>query len=458
MKKPFLFFIMTVLLVGPGKVLQAQLQEVTTLDGWMAPQNALARQYTNEKTIYYFDDGPNHYFVLQDNSIPNQVTIAEFFPFLEVHDFEIYQNIVYFCGKFPNSGNPYGIVGFIKVDDLFYFNGPYNMSIVNNLTLWGYYTNTPMTSCDRMDLFVDYNGLVHMAIVGELVHGSGSSALRRTFADIWFNGSDWIGNVMYQKDDLYKPTDITCTDDAVVITAYDDDNKGAILLVYKKDEHFPSLPVYSHVFRIDDPMVIADNVLVERLNGNDVVVTNHFQDPSTGDYGTALHYIPDVINLPNTGNFESYHIIHGVPYGPQMDIRYNKNEDRLLLLHDIDYPQLGLPTPTFFSFMGYNLPSLTLEAWFRPNLDIKSIMSIDNRLIDPQLSLGGIFGPTAEPLMGMKNSPDQGCYDFILDNYTQLYPNFFPGRIDEPYMDFFHSNIILYTNSYDKNTTIHCSH
>ncbi len=443
MKKTFHLFIMAMLLIGSGNVLHAQPTQVSALDGRATPKNALSRQYTDEECIYYFDDGTDHYFVLQNVGDPDNAIIASFPSFLELHDFEIYQDIIYFCGKFPNTGNPYGIVGFIKVHELFYNNGPYNMSIVNYLYFGTIYSNTHMTSCDRMDLFEDNTGIVHMAIVGELAHSPSYYELRRTFADIWFDGTNWIGNVMYHKDDLYKPTDITCTDNAVVVSAYDELHRGTILLVYKKAAHFPCLPFYSYAIKIDDPTLIEDNVLIERLREDDVVVTNLFKDPATGDYGTALHYIQDVTSLPSTGNFQSYHIIHGMPYAPQIDFRYNKEEDRLLLLHDIDYPQLGLSTQTFFSFDGYNLPSLTMEAWFRPDMDIK-MMSIDNRQIYSRLTIGGIFNPTAEPLMVLKDSPTQGCYDFIHDSYIPLLPNFYPGTMDEPYMDYYNSNINIY--------------
>lgn len=119
MKKTFHLFIMAMLLIGSGNVLHAQPTQVSALDGRATPKNALSRQYTDEECIYYFDDGTDHYFVLQNVGDPDNAIIASFPSFLEVHDFEINQDIIYFCGKFPNGGNPYGIVGFIKVHDLF---------------------------------------------------------------------------------------------------------------------------------------------------------------------------------------------------------------------------------------------------------------------------------------------------------------------------------------------------
>ena len=457
MKRHFLFLVMAVLLVGPGQMLQAQLPEVSTLPGLQPPQSSITRQYKDKMAIHYYDDGSKHYFVLQDPGNPNQAILADFFPYLEIHDFEIYQGVLYFCGKFPNGGNPYGIVGFVKIDDLFYNNGIYNISIVNSLYLWGSSTNTPMTSCDKMDLFEDSYGYVHLAIVGELSHGSYYySNLRRTYADIWYDGYAWKGNVMYHKDDLYKPTDITCTDNAVVVTAYDEDRNGAILIVHKKYDQFPIYPAYSHVIKIDDPMVIAKNVLVERLRDDDVVVTNHYKDPHTGEIGTALHSIHNILALESTGNFDSYHVVHGTLRSPRMDMRYNKVDNNLLLVHDIDCPQLGLNTPTFFSYQGNNLSCLFMYTWFKTEQDTKDIYSRDNHQDANLLSLSGNCGSLTKPMMCIKNSTSTGCYSSTKVIYTHRSSNFFPGKWDNICMDFSNTNIIIPVNSKDIPLDIYC--
>lgn len=447
--------VMAALLVGLGNVLNAQPTQLSSLVGQAIPKNSLSRQYTTDECIYYFDDGTDHYFVLQSVGDPDNAIIASIPSFIELHDFEIYQDNIYFCGKIPSSVNPYGIVGSIGVYDLFFNNGTYNTSTVDNL----YFGTTPtyvhMTSCDRMDLFEDINGVVHLAIVGELAHSQTYMELRRTFADIWFDGTNWFGKVMYHKEDLYKPTDITCTNNAVVVSAYDELHRGAILLVYKKMASFPTAPIYPYTIKIDDPFLLEDNVLVERLREDDVVVTNFFKDPTTGDFGTALHYVLNVTTLPSTGNLQSYHIIHGAPNAPQTDLRYNRAEDRLLLLHNIVYPHLGIPAQTFFSFNDYYLPLLSMEAWFRPDMDIE-MMSIDNRKIYSRFTIGGIFNPTSEPLMVLKDSPVQGCFDFVPDSYISLSPRYSPGTMDEPIMDFFHLNTIRNQNTQPNSINRYC--
>lgn len=78
MKKTFHLFIMAMLLIGSGNVLHAQPTQVSALDGRATPKNALSRQYTDEECIYYFDDGTDHYFVLQNVGDPDNAIIASF--------------------------------------------------------------------------------------------------------------------------------------------------------------------------------------------------------------------------------------------------------------------------------------------------------------------------------------------------------------------------------------------
>lgn len=455
MKKHYLLSSIVVLLFGCANVVYAQPTQLASLEGRAKPNNALSRQYTIGESIYYFEDDTAHYFVLQNEAVPDDAILAPFPSFLEVHDFEIYQDVMYFCGKYPNGGTPYGLVGFVNVPELFNSNGPYNLSIVDYLTFDYEPTNAHMTSCNRMDVFEDDIGIVHMAIVGEIAHTYDLGTSNSTFADIWFDGSDWMGSVMYHKDDLYKATDITCTDDAVVVSAYDENHKGPVILVYKKIERFPTVPVYPYAIHVVDPQLIGDNVLVERLSANDVVVTNHFYDSGTNEYGTAIHFIQEVINLPSIGSLQSNHIIHGMPNAPQIDFRYNKEEDRLLLLHNIDYNQPGVPARTFFSFSGYGLSVANVEVWFRQNDDIE-MMSIDNRYIYSRLTVGGVFEPTAEPLMVLKDSPLLGCYDFVPDSCVPIFSTFYPDTLDDSYLDFLHPNISLYSNIQDNHINPIC--
>lgn len=182
-------------------------QEITVLDGYPPLKNNIVRQYLFNMDIHYCEDGTNHYFILYDLANPNMVIKASFPAYLYIRDFEVFEDMVYFCGVFPNGGNQMGFVGQISVSDLFYDNGPYNIGILN-YTMLGVNHNIPyeahMASCDRMDIFRDKGGrgVVHLAVVGEIEHGyTYNPPLRKTVGDFWCDGVDWKGMALYQKSD-----------------------------------------------------------------------------------------------------------------------------------------------------------------------------------------------------------------------------------------------------------------
>lgn len=209
MKKIVLLIaVLTGLVFGTGGVWA---QEVTTLMGLGTPQKNLVRQYTATQSIHYIEIGTNHFFVLHDLSDHDSVITAYFPTDYHVNDFEIYHDTVFFCGIMPNGGNPFGIAGFISVNDLFYSGLDYNICIIDYLFSGNDSIPTHLTSLDRMDLFED-DGTVHIATVGEMALAADYSNLRRTACDLWFNRplSRWWGTVQHQKDDLYSTGVLKC--------------------------------------------------------------------------------------------------------------------------------------------------------------------------------------------------------------------------------------------------------
>lgn len=412
-------------------------QEIVTLNGFPTLKNAVARQYTADRSVYYCEDEESRYFVLYDLSTPTSVIVSQFPSFLNVNDFEVFDDTVFFCGTFPQSGNPYGFVGQISVQDLFYNNALYNFGVIDNIPIPSCPLNPHLTACYRMDVFRD-GGHVHFAVVGELEHSlTYGTALRRTACDIWFNGSDWVGEVLFQKEDYYKTSDITCTNNHVVVSAYDDDKNYSILLVFNKTTDFPSYPIAINSFRIKDRRY-DDNILVERLKDNDVAVSHYYEEFGAGRYGTAVHYINDVSTLPTPLSHFSLHYLHGTnqPISILRDMRYCGlfMSDALLLLHDIDNPLWVSPTSTIFEFEAYNLPLMTAQAWHAS--DNVSLFSVDNRVFTPLFSLVGNHNIISEPMLTLKTSGTKNCFDARLFTYNDVTADFSTGPLDTETLGF----------------------
>lgn len=192
--------ILSLLALFASCALSLQAQEISTLDGYPPLDYSVVRQYTNNKNIHYCDDGTQHYFLLYDITTPNTAIWASFPSYLFVKDFEIKDDVVYFCGTFPNGGNPWGFVGQISVADLFYNNGTYNIGFLNQTVSRdnNYFCREHMVSCSDMDVFTDKESdFVHLAVVGDFEHYLNDNPEQsKTSAEIWFDGTTWVGNAI----------------------------------------------------------------------------------------------------------------------------------------------------------------------------------------------------------------------------------------------------------------------
>lgn len=412
-------------------------QDIVKLTGFPSLKNAVARQYTPSQSIYYCEDSEMHYFVLYDLANLTNVIVAEFPSFLDLKEFEVFDDTVFFCGTFPQSGNPYGFVGQISVQDLFYNNGQYNFGTYLHLVVAPCPYAPFLASCDRMDVFRSGDH-VHFAVVGELEESATyGTALRRTASDIWFNGSVWVGQSLFQKENYYKTSDITCTENLVVVSAYDDEKDYSVLLAFNKIPNFTSSPIANMSYRINDRR-FDDNILVERLLFDDVAVTHYFENSTDGSYGTAVHHINNVASLPTPLSHFSLHYTHGfnTPISVLRDIRFNALDEEigpLLLLHDIDEPLWNSPVSTIYDFDVYTLPSLTAQAW-HANDDV-SLFSVDNRVQYPLFSLVGNHNSSYEPLLTLKISGANNCYNAVPIKYKDVPVKFSTGPLDDYTLD-----------------------
>lgn len=428
MKKQFLFYL--ALTLSLAEFVRAQ--DIVTLTGLPPLKNAVSRQYTPNQSIYYCNDGVSHYFVLYNLGNPSSVIVAEFPSYLELKDFEVFEDMVFFCGVFPQSTTPWGFVGQISVQDLFYNNGPYNLATHFQLNIAPCPPTAYIATCDRMDVFKD-GGYVHLAIVGELEHSLYyGTSLHHCAFDIWFDGTNWQGRALYQKEEYYKPCDITCTENYVVVTAYDNNLDYSVLLVFDKITGYPSFPIVNKSFRLNDRR-FDSIILVERLHGNDIAVSHYYDDRGTGSYGTAVHYINDVSTLPTPLYHFSLHYPHGsnAPISFLRDLRFNAGETRgsLQLLHDIDAPLWTSPVSTIFDFDVYSLPLLTAQAWHAD--DDVSLFSVDNRVQYPYFTLAGNHNRSGEPLLTLKTSGSDICYKPLLIEYRNVNIKFSTGEFEE---------------------------
>ena len=382
--------------------------------------SSIVRQYQDNFSVHYCSDvNGNHYFVLTENDRYEKTIVASFPTFLDVHDFEIFDRIVYFCGTQPMNSISGGFVGFISVDDLFFNNGQYTFGFIN------YIVTAPrasMTSVDRLDVF-ETGGVVHLAVVGDQVQGANiSPSYRRTVGDLWIDPSsgNWTGRILYQKDNHNKPMDITCTENHVVASAFDDTYDKVILLVFDKTSGFTDFPTYADALAIKSYCQLADrDVRVERLQGDDVALSYCYYNPRTSKSGTALLYLQNVAAYPFFPNYWAIHIDHTLSFGLR-SLRSNHARDRVYLLQDMETPIWSNRTSSVIDFDINAYPALNVHVWGTGHA---SLFSLDVRGCREDLSMGGNANSTLKPLFSFGRLGDAGCMTSVVPYYDDITPD-----------------------------------
>ena len=427
MKSKFFIFIAMAFLMGWFSGI-ASGQEISFSPNLKGPSTCV-RQYMDSPsstlTIYYVDAGGSGHFLLYDNATPTTATASQLPNGYTVSEFEILNDTVYFCGTYSQAGSSVGIVGFISVGDLFYNNGNYTIGHIESI---GVMPTIKFFSFDRMDLYVDANNIVHFALVGPTDHGG----YRRSVADIWYdphNNHPWVGSFLYQKYDLNRPTDITCTDNFVVVSGTTPDKKTPLLMVFKKIPNFPHFPMLDTVYWIKDTLYDSI-VLVERMLDDDVALAYYYSDSRNGN-GTSIHYINDINTLSmswsSTASFYYPPSQSHLPYIPY-DLRFNNVSKRLLLAGLTDLPSSGTLIP---NIIQVDFPNNTHDLWTTTFADIRSA---DNRIVS-YFSAGGEVAPFCLISLNRDNSR-ASCFNSASLTPHQDMIAFYKGPYEENYIDF----------------------
>ena len=378
----------------PGCSKAQDIAHPTTLKGI----SKIVRQQKNSVDVYFVENGNSYYFVYYDSSNPTSAAVASFPSGHKVLDFEIYNGCVFFCGTFDNHGDTVGMVGFIPINSLFYDNtGNYTIGYINSMLLNGNPTHCHFSSIDRLDLVL-YNNTVRMAVVGQLEQSAVNGATRRrSTADIWFETTQtphWVGSALYQKEDYYRPTDITCTDRYVVASGYTPGSSHPVLTVFKKFPHFVQSPTTPYSFILNDSLE-ADSVLVERLENNDIALAYNYQDDAIG---TAIHHY----RITSSGTGISPVTLRYIKWGSDIprtlyDLRYNQTDKNLFLAHLKETMGTGLLSPALTTVSYASSPYIfsVLETQFA------DIRDVDNRIY-PYFTSSGTVG--VHPLLSVNTS------------------------------------------------------
>lgn len=274
---------------------------------------------------------------------------------LIVHDFQILNDMVYFCGEDASQG----IVGF------------FDLSTVSSLggTIINYVELTPIsgpyvTCANRMDVFT-YGGNTHIAFVGDLLSASsGFSITTTTVGDVYWDGTDWNVDYYVTNGDMVY-TDIAASSGYVVAAAREDITSDCYVQVFNLSNDILATPLVitpfntSYVYKLADTNLKGE-VRVEDISATEFAVAFHYV--GLGLVGTAVKLIVVDPTIPTVNTSMTIKTPLGTSayYSSACSVKqlcYNLISRRLFLLQDAVCDQY-LPPNLESSILWYDLASL----------------------------------------------------------------------------------------------------
>lgn len=353
---------------------EAQVYESSVLSG----QGQIVRRASvKEELVYMKGTNGMGYFVLVENG---GMAWFELLKGMDVKDFEMDGNMVYFCG----SMGSYALVGLFDYDKVFRQGGAYEYVVCNSSTTnENYYVKVGEFS--RLDYFYD-NGKLNLALIGSGVIDQFLFLNRTIVTSVYISGSTWNFHYYYNKDGLIRYTDIACLDSVVVAVGTDSNGYHCTAKAFVQQQNFPlyflggttAQRIYFHE--------IGTQPLITRV-GMDMAVVTHYTDnhittvahrlafnPVTGDatpYEPSLHY--------------TYHSTLPMNYFQMYDLR---NDHIGQYVYVMEYSDMGTATMTNnvlqIPKIGSPTPLPVIEA------PVGRQVSFDcNRMISPRFALAG---------------------------------------------------------------------
>lgn len=324
-------------------------------------KNAIVRQMNNNVAIAYSQEENQGYFLYDNYGV--EFRYATMLPNCRVYDFEIYNDTVFFCGKYDNAGDVKGIFGFFDINEVF-FNSGYISGIYCNYSI----SAPSLASYDlrptipwRMDVFS--KGCTHIAAVGACYQkGILPDPIESTAVyDVYYDGSTWHCEAFSHKSYEYY-TDIVATEHYIVAVAKDESYDKCYIRLFNKISGFLSSPVSNQLIDVVDDTPIG-KVIVDALEVDTFAVSNFYFNSTEAGVGVKRFAVTST--SPYVSLVNSIHIpLNTLPSVSSTwnlrDIRYNNNQRKLALLLDMDYPVHSILKSTVLEIDN---PYIIVASW-----------------------------------------------------------------------------------------------
>ena len=353
----------------------------------MATKGLIVRYWDHKHSVHYISANNGRGFALCLDG-DNHVFLAVLPDYIEINDFEILNDTVFFCGHQTINGSTYGIFGFFGIEDLFYSHGS-----IHSWSLWQGYSPLindycVMTKPLKLDVY-RHNGDLHIALAGESVSfNNGIVHPRTSILDARFNGTIWDGFMYYNKDSSEYYYDVAATDNYLVATAGKVSGSGCFLRIFNKSTNTLATPVnFQYLVQIGGGIV--NGATWAQKMGNDIfAIANYSTHPSGAGLAVKTFHI-----TPSTPSIALSTALHA-PLSSGMSIsaawtlkemRYNSFNRHILVLQTMSHPVSSSYHDVVCEFDMNNIASHTSMASWIQNA---TILSVDKFIDDNYYSVG----------------------------------------------------------------------
>ncbi len=326
----------------------------------------IVRHWQGDEYIVYTSSGTGPGIVSYHNNAFGTTISATLPSNVIINDFRIAHDSVFAGGSFFSSSGKQGLLACFSIGELLSGYVNYKSILLPNAHLLysecrALDLKTVITGVTRLALY-EYGGGIRIAYIADnQIAGFSDNIVvgyRVGYGDAAFLSSinQWdISGYHYNKDGIESYTDICTTDHKIVITAKSDDYdyQNLRFQVFDKTKNFAHTPPgpYSMRYGYTDHRALA-KVMVTHLKNDDVAVAYHYSDGIKGglavktiDVGGSTPILINNLEIPEDTTFNTSWNMN--------DIRYDYDQDGLLILNMIDDPLMGLKSYIFQVYSPY---------------------------------------------------------------------------------------------------------
>ena len=313
----------------------------------------IVREWKDGKYVVYSRYGATRMVTVHDNQTPT-VTSLTIPSVVNISDFRIANDTAFAGGYMLMGSSKRGLLACLDLNKLMAGSGTLHWTIFGPSWMWldccAVNNDDIVTEVKRIALYKD-GSLTRIAYIASnniTGHGDPTTVnLKRVgFGDAAYTGDPsgpWeINSYHYNKDGAERYTDITCTDNHIVVTAYDTVNRWLHFMVFNRMADFaniscllPSPPIYYFT----DHKIADSSVTVTACGGDIFAVTYNYIDPTSlgiavriFSLGTGSPVLTHGIDMPLTP---------AAGVGMMRDARYNVYGNRLWFLNKVSVPPAG---------------------------------------------------------------------------------------------------------------------